>query len=134
MILANWTDEELINALPHGGGIDCAWRIKRTKTRVLAYNSFHVMDDNGMYCGWQDFKVVIFAHKADKLNPLKGPSEGKVQVIHRAGDIDCKVQSMGGWRRDAAAYGLRDYLEDEIYHGLRESGVLTSRKFEILDD
>ena len=51
--------EILLDVLPHGSGIDCKWEFDVTDKYVYCTNSFHVMNDNGMYCGYIDFTVKI---------------------------------------------------------------------------
>lgn len=128
-------DEDVLkDALPHGSGIDCDWNVSTLKNgSVVAHNSYHGMNDCGMYDGWQDFTVKLFRHTADKLNPLIGPSAGKIQVIHRKGDVDFKLSFTGGLCRKNWAYGLRDYLEESIQYSLSEAKILTSRSCEIID-
>ena len=94
--------DHLSECLPHGSGIDCAWRIETLQNgNVVARNSFHLMDENGYYCGWQDFAVRLFVYK---------------------GDIGYKVQLTGYRHRCNAAYALRDYLADAIDYALSASG------------
>ena len=51
----------LTDILPHGSGIDAAWRIERKKNgSIVASSSYHGMNENGFYDGWQDFSVTIY--------------------------------------------------------------------------
>lgn len=52
----------------HGSGIDYSWSGHEDKNNIILRNSFHVMDDCGMYCAVCDFSVVI--PKMDMLNFL----------------------------------------------------------------
>lgn len=127
------SEDTLLDALPHGSGIDADWSIETLANgNMIASCSYHGMSDGGYYDGWQDFSVKLFRHTADKLNPLKGPSAGKVQVIHRKGDVDFKLVFNGGLCRKNWAYGLRDDLEDNIQYCLSEAKILTKRH-EIVD-
>jgi hypothetical protein len=113
--------------LPHGSGIDCKWHVEVSPSgNVVCSNSFHLMDENGMYDGWQDFTVTLFRHKRDRLHPLTGPCEGQVQVIARKGDWDFRLTFQKPVSRRPGAYGLRDYLEETIHHALSEAGILAS--------
>jgi hypothetical protein len=49
------------NILPHGSGIDSGCTIDRdsTENKLVINSSFHLMDENGYYDGWMDFKVII---------------------------------------------------------------------------
>ena len=48
--------------LPHGSGIDSGCKIDRTNTtknQAVITFGWHRMDENGYYCGWYDFKIVV---------------------------------------------------------------------------
>ena len=45
--------------LPHGSGIDNGVRIEGVKNRISLYSGFHVMDENGFYDRWIDFRVIV---------------------------------------------------------------------------
>jgi len=45
--------------LSHGSGIDSDWSFEEDNLSVRACNSFHIMDENGYYCGWLDFCLEI---------------------------------------------------------------------------
>jgi hypothetical protein len=130
MNLQDITFEQLEEVLPHGSGIDSSWHFDRLKNgSIICSCSYHGMDQNGMYDGWQDFYVKLFSHKKDRLNPLFGPSLGKVQVLHRKGDIDFSVH-FTGYRHSSSKswmYGLKDYLEESIHYALSEAKILTNR-------
>lgn len=50
----------LRETLPHGSGIDAKWEFSfNAYNRVFCRNSFHKMDDNGYYAGWDDFTLTI---------------------------------------------------------------------------
>lgn len=56
------TIKKMLDLLPHGSGIDGDWAfdfVKSGDDKVIFYNSFHAMDENGMYDGWIDFTVTI---------------------------------------------------------------------------
>ena len=60
-ILDTIDDKDIIDALPHGSGIDASWNVSRYDNgNVLAECSYHGMDQNGYYDGWQDFNVRLF--------------------------------------------------------------------------
>lgn len=131
--LAKLADEQIINALPHGSGIDCTWQIERGVSCIWCFNSYHLMNDGGYYDGWQDFSVKLFAHKSEKLQPLTGPCAGKVQVVHRKGDIDFQFSLRGGRVRRNSALGLCDYLAEIIEYALSEAGIIDGLGYEIRD-
>ena len=115
--------------LPSGSGIDTSWDITvHSNGNVTASASYHCMNECGMYDGWEDFSFRVFKAKADKLNPLIGPCEGKVQVIHRKGDICWSGVRIS--ERRASAFGLRDYLTDVCYDAVKD--FLTKRN-EVID-
>ena len=54
--------EELLNKLPTGSGIDAGSTIafEECKPDKIVFNSaFHVLDSNGYYDGWIEFKVIV---------------------------------------------------------------------------
>lgn len=118
------TIAHLIDSLPHGSGIDYDWQSSVLKNgNVVLSNSFHGMNDGGMYDGNQDFSVILFCHQSDKLHPLCGPCAGQVQVLARAGDVDFKIVNNGGQSRKSWAYGLKDYLYETIGYALSEINI-----------
>lgn len=120
-----FTESQLIESLPHGSGIDCKWTVEVAKNgSVVAYNSFHVMNDVGFYVGYQDFKVKLFRRKTDDIHYLR---DGRIQILSHKGDIEVVVQSVGGWRRDRAAYDLREYIWDTVLWSLLD-GVLKDQQ------
>jgi hypothetical protein len=132
----DYVENVVIPALPHGSGIDAKWTHRTLKNgNVELYCSFHGMDENGFYDGWQDFKVKLFRHTQDKLNKLNGSSEGKVQVLHRAGQWDYSVHLTGyrQSRNTSWGYGLRDYLSELVDYALGEAKVIDKMGMEIID-
>jgi len=56
------TLRELEKELPHGSGIDCGTKIdleKSNQDKIILYFSYHTMNENGMYVGWAEHKVII---------------------------------------------------------------------------
>ena len=98
MKLTDGQIQNIVDHLPHGSGIDLDWVWERKGKKVHCYNSFHYRDENGFYDGWQDFVLILFCGKENKL--------------------DFVVESVGGWSRRLAAAGLRDYLEDLFANSL----------------
>lgn len=51
----------LLDHLPHGSGIDANWVAseKLVNGKFFLFNSFHMMDEFGMYDGWIDFTVIV---------------------------------------------------------------------------
>jgi hypothetical protein len=57
----------LIEKLPHGSGIDCDWTLHAIDDHgIMVSNSYHNMNDRGMYDGWSDF-VAVFSRWPMKL-------------------------------------------------------------------
>lgn len=117
--------DKLLDLLPHGSGIDYTWEITYRKNgNIQAKNFFHAMNENGYYDGIMPFIVRIFRHKSDYwFRTLKGPLKGKIQVIHRKGDIDFFI--ICDDNRRASFYGLKDYLDDTISFSL--DSIITKR-------
>lgn len=98
---ANALIEILREDLIHGSGIDCEWTFKiNNKSRyVFAYNSYHVMNENGIYDGYADFKLKI---------SVENPVSFKLTFSGRqGGELNKK-------------HMLRDYLEETFYWNLEE--------------
>ena len=84
-----------LDELPHGSGIDCDWHATLNTTgKVVAHNSYHVMNEWGSYVGWADFSIRWAPGNFDTFRLMfHGPES---QYLARY-------------------YGLRDYLEDVLY-------------------
>ena len=123
--LNNITDDTLINALPHGSGIDSDWSIERLNNgHIKAHNSYHGMNDGGYYDGWQDFYVKIGAHRQTTFNEL-GPIDrpdyqrpASAQVMRVRGQFFMDVHLTGYRQSKAWAYELSDYLYETIEYSL----------------
>ena len=77
-----WTDritDLLMEKLPHGSGIDCDWVIHLDNASyfIVCTNSYHVMNENGMYNGFIDFRVVIILGRRDIFGNLIIDIKGK---------------------------------------------------------
>jgi len=94
----------LLAVLPHGSGIDCDWRFDWFDNgKVRAFNSFHCMNDVGMYDGYADFSIVV---------PVHQPMSAFSLAFHGATA-----------QRKARRYDLRDYLETTIYEAMSASAA-----------
>lgn len=108
----------IFDALPHGSGIDYEWKGNKFENgTIYFFNSYHGMDEGG-YNRIVPFRIRIFQHKKDELNPLKGPSEGKVQIVHKKDDWDFSVSMDNRW-------GDRDHIEESIGYALEKLGIGT---------
>lgn len=93
--------EKLADILPTGSGIDCGWSFTEQKNgNILAHNSFHCMNEYGGYDGYADFTVVF--KKDAPLSDFVLQFNGKVAQYKNK------------------RYMLRDYLEETIYHFIRD--------------
>jgi len=46
--------------LPHGSGIDANWSWDEEQGDCLSFhNEWHALDNNGCYCGWIPFEVIV---------------------------------------------------------------------------
>lgn len=116
---------EFAGGLPHGSGIDLDWNVSETNQYVYFGNSYHCMDDNGMYDGWQDFSIrierVLFDHYADavkkantyKYEPAVETAKERVNVLFGIMAENFALKFNNGDRL-ARKYFLRDYLEDAV--------------------
>jgi len=88
--------QNVLETLPHGSGIDSDWGLseKSNPNKIILYNSYHCMNENGMYDGWIDFTVTVT------------PS-----LIH---DYDIKVT--GNFSQRNYKYSdIKDYLAQIMY-------------------
>lgn len=53
------TQEQVLNFLPHGSGINCDWQMDENRKYFLFKNSFHTMNENGMYDDYCDFTLKV---------------------------------------------------------------------------
>lgn len=104
--LPTWADE-LPEELPHGSGIDADWVIEGHTHHITCRNSFHCMDQNGMYEGWQDFSVIL----------KKGKSHQPDGSIFLYTDVTVHFH---GNQYLAQKHQLRDYLADTIAYALTD--------------
>lgn len=115
--------------LPHGSGIDATWEYRDTANYVYFSNSFHCMDENGFYGGWQDFSVrldrTVFSYMVEaKKNydnyhheAMKEDQRKRLYVL-----LDILAESFtlqfNGGDYLANKYFLRDYLENTIHYSI----------------
>jgi hypothetical protein len=93
------TENDLLDLLPTGSGINCDWQIKNKGSYFRAENSFATYNSVGYLVGYADFYLTI---------PKRDPLSFKFHFIGgRAQDLNKR-------------YYLRDYLEDTIYYSLEE--------------
>ena len=97
--------------LPHGSGIDAKWIIEEKDKYFRCSNSFHCMDENGYYCGWADFSVIIF----------KKLKKYKIQNSAILYEVKFNLHFHGDYSQylNKKCY-LRDYLEETIHYFLNE--------------
>lgn len=93
--------ERLERMLSHGSGIDCAWGIEDKGSYFKACNSYHAMNEWGMYDGYADFSLII--PKADPLEFRLHFHGNRAQYLNQR-------------------YMLREYLEDVFAYDLHAFG------------
>ncbi len=116
--------EKLRELLPHGSGIDGEWHIERCGKRIVADCSYHRMDENGYYDGWQDFRVTLYTVPRTIEHALKGPCEGQTQIVARKGDTDFRLSFPGGFQRGVSGFGIREYLEETFQWAFSDAGII----------
>lgn len=122
--LGNTTLQGVLDALPHGSGIDCEWTFEVVHADFVIFrNSYHMMNEHGMYDGWCDFWIKVKRVRQRKGNYLKGPSAGMVQILAEKGDWDWQLYLDKDAGRRSIAYGLKDYLQDTIHYALEGLGL-----------
>ena len=55
-------DEIVKNSFPSGSGFDSGTKFdfqKSTGQKLVFNTSYHFMDENGFYSGWEDYKIVV---------------------------------------------------------------------------
>ena len=112
--------EFIIDLLQHGSGIDSNWSIHKPKNGRYVYfgNSYHCMDDNGFYCGYQDFSVILPAVIVDHI--IKVSRYHTKTELYNILKISAGMFTLqfNGDRYLSEYYALRDYLTDTVYHAL----------------
>lgn len=106
--------EWFIDSLPHGSGIDCTWggHMPVNGRYVYFSNSYHCMDENGFYDGYQDFTLRL--DKKDFIAFLSGDEWASIDFIW-----DFKIQFNNGHYL-ADKHMLKDYLDDLFAYVLGE--------------
>lgn len=82
----------------HGSGFDCGYTVDMDKSsadKIVIESSFHCMDGNGYYCGWNDFTVTV-----------------KPSMLF---DIDISINFHGIKEK---SYGLKDYIVETLHNAL----------------
>lgn len=125
-------EQAILDDLPHGSGIDCTWRVERRNETVRFTNAFHLMDENGYYCGYQDFYIRVYRCPSDVIHPLKGPLSGKAQVLHRKGDLEWTLHFSGGEHYHARKTDLKSYLHEVFYDTMKKFGLMSPER-ELID-
>jgi hypothetical protein len=91
------------NNLPNGYGFDIgiSFDFENSKdNKLIMLSSYHLMNDNGMYDGWIDFKIIVkpslaFGFTIDIIGPFS-----RLRSCH---------------------YGLKDYIAEIIDHCLNKT-------------
>ena len=93
---------ELKAKLPHGSGINGDWTISFNwkKDQIHCKNSFHCMNECGMYDGYADFTLSI---------PFNS-TENEFSIVFNGKQSQYKNRK----------YGLREYLEDTFHYWLED--------------
>jgi len=102
-----FSDQEkaVIEALPHGSGIDGDWYCERQQNgKVVCYNSYHVMDEWGSYRAWADFSIRFTSDAPQDFRLMFHGKRSQYLNQH---------------------YQLRDYMEDTIYCAMESEHVCT---------
>jgi len=93
---------ELIDRLPHGSGLDGDNIINLDKSngeKIIIETSFHHMDENGMYDGWTEHKLIITASLIFGLHiKIIGRDKNNIkeylhEIFHYALTTDKKIRN-----------------------------------------
>lgn len=125
---------DFMDDLPHGSGIDCDWHCTMKGDYVLFSNSYHCMNENGYYEGYQDFTVKLnkrdFMRYIDCVNEAERTKHWVIahdkyteQQLKRACvmlDIIASevILQFNGNQYLATKHYLRDYLWDTISYSI----------------
>ncbi len=125
--------EDFVENLPHGSGINCEWAGHMPDNGKYVYfrNSYHCMDENGFYDGYQDFTFRI--PKIDFINFIYGSwfmslsmiSDHVTEAKNMWADatmsiIDEFVIQFNNGHYLADKHVLKDYLDDTFAWALRD--------------
>ena len=127
--------EFFIDMLPHGSGINCDWggNMPQSGGYVTFSNSYHCMDENGFYDGYQDFFIRFlktdFIRLSEEFYGVKGYRyQPNVEIAKRNMlalldfvQSDFTLHYSGG-NYLAKKHYLDDYLNDTIAYGFELMG------------
>lgn len=114
-------EEELSKLLPHGSGIDATWKIEHLVNLTFRCdNSYHAMDQNGMYCGWVDFSVVFDAHTNNFDVTVNQEDIGAIAKEYDIDEKNATEEELEEWNENNACPYLGD-LDEYIYEGVSYS-------------
>ena len=130
----------LIDALPHGSGIDGDWHVAVYQEKddldnvvyqVRLGNGYHAMDSMGGYAGWLDFTATIWLD--DELDPVSELELGRdtlkftldfgeqdIAELQRLTDLEYGVSDDDTEFYGVDWQGVVDYLSDLLYGDLFE--------------
>ena len=57
--------DTILEALPHGSGINGKWDINILDKKIVCSNFYHVMNSNGYYTHYINFKINIYTNYRD---------------------------------------------------------------------
>jgi hypothetical protein len=89
---AGYRIAKAIEAICSGSGFDSPWDFKDMGSCVRARTEWHLMDENGFYCGYYPFKVIL---------PKDDPGNFRMYGEGRA-------------RRYLERYGVWEYIEETL--------------------
>lgn len=97
--------EKLLNALPHGSGINGKWELTEHANSVVCSNFWHCINENGYYDGYIDFDIV-FRNNVDLLD----------FEIHAKNWKFNRYKIEKYWKD----LQVKEYIEDTVYYALQE--------------
>ena len=115
----------LAEELPHGSGIDCDWFVRVSGRFICFANSYHCMNEDCYYVGWQDFTIKISYELYEFFTEAKlrvqNLYEYDESAIERLKVLRCLIAEnfileFNGDQYLARRYELRDYLTELISH------------------
>lgn len=102
--------------LPHGSGIDCNWFVEDKGSYFKCTNSYYCMNENGMYCGFADFTLIVYKQPYD----FNARYNSKFNFVPKW-NYDFKLHFNGAYSQYLnQRYCLREYLEETFDFFLSE--------------
>jgi hypothetical protein len=96
--------------LPRGSGIDAGCQFDYSKSnekRIVIDFSFHHMDSNGMYCGWEDYTLTITPSFSGIDLRITGKNKNDIkEYLYQTFDYILSEVVKYGWNTEEEEYSI----------------------------